>query len=145
MEKGLDYTGVTVVYLCHDGQGNILLNKRSVNCRDEHGRWDPGGGGVEFGATVEDTINREIREEYCTRVKELEFLGYRDMHRKLNGKKTHWVALDFKVLVDREKVRNGEPHKFDDIGWFTLETLPHPLHSQIPFFLEKYKDQLRDL
>lgn len=142
MKKGEDYTGVTVVYFCHDGRGNFLMNKRSVNCRDEHGCWDQGGGSVEFGDTIEETIKREVTEEYCTRVLGCEFLGYRDVHREHNGKKTHWIALDFKVLVDREGVRNGEPHKFDELGWFTLDSLPAPLHSQTPLFLELYKEKL---
>ncbi len=142
MKKGEDYIGVTVVYLCHDGKGSVLLNKRSVNCRDEHGMWDPGGGGLEFGDTVVHTLEKEIAEEYCTDVLGYEFLGYRDMHREHNGKKTHWIALDFKVLVDREKVANGEPHKFDEIGWFTLDKLPSPLHSQFPNFLSAYKDRI---
>ena len=72
-----------------------------------------------------------------------EFLGFRDVHREKNGKPTHWIALDFKVLVDVAKANNGEPHKFDDIGWFTLKTLPVPLHSQLPAFFEKYKDKLQ--
>lgn len=142
MKKGEDYTGVTIVYLCHDGEGNILLNKRSTNCRDEHGTWDPGGGGLEFCDTVTDTLKKEIAEEYCSDVLDHEFLGYRDVHREHNGKKTHWIALDFKVLVDKEKVKNGEPHKFDAIGWFTLDTLPEPLHSQFPKFLELYKNRI---
>ncbi|OGI60267.1 hypothetical protein A2641_00530 [Candidatus Nomurabacteria bacterium RIFCSPHIGHO2_01_FULL_37_25] len=49
MQKGFDYTGVTVVYFCHDGKGNVVFSKRNENCRDEHGAWDIGGGGVEFG------------------------------------------------------------------------------------------------
>lgn len=63
MKKGVDYTGVTVVYLCHDGEGHILFSKRSENCRDEHHTWDPGGGGLEFGDTVENTLKKEISEE----------------------------------------------------------------------------------
>jgi ADP-ribose pyrophosphatase YjhB (NUDIX family) len=142
MKKGEDYTGVTVVYLCHDGKGNILLNKRSNNCRDEHGKWDPGGGGLEFGDTVENTLRKEIKEEYCTEVLGYEFLGYQDVHREHEGKKTHWIALDFKVLVDRDKVKNGEPHKFDAVEWFSLDKLPSPLHSQFPEFLKQYKDKI---
>ncbi len=142
MKKGEDYTGVTIVYLCHDGKGNFLLNKRSTNCRDEHGAWDPGGGGLEFGDTVENTLRKEIKEEYCTDVISYEFLGYRDVHRVNNGKKTHWVALDFKVLVDREKVANGEPHKFDAIEWFRLDKFPAPMHSQFPTFWNLHKDKL---
>ena len=143
MQRGIDYLGLTVVYFCHDGKGNFLMNKRGKNCRDEQGRWDQGGGGVEFGQTIEETLGREIKEEYGTDVIEYEFLGFRDMHRELsNGQKTHWVALDFKVLVDRGKVKNGEPDKFDAVEWFTLDTLPSPLHSQTPYFLEKYREKL---
>lgn len=142
MKKGEDYTGVTIIYFCHDGQGNFLLNKRSTNCRDEHGHWDIGGGGLEFGDTIENTLRKEIKEEYCTDVLDFEFLGFRDVHRENNDKKTHWVSLDFKVLVDREKVKNGEPHKFDEIGWFRLDKFPEPLHSQLPYSLKKYRDKL---
>lgn len=142
MEKGKDFIGVTIVYLCHDGNGNFLFNKRSSNCRDEHGTWDPGGGGLEFGETVENTLKKEILEEYCTDVLGYEFLGYRDVHREHNGTKTHWVALDFKVLIDRDKVKNGELDKFDAVEWFTLDKLPSPLHSQFPTFLKLYKEKI---
>lgn len=142
MKKGEDYTGITTVYFCHDGSGNFLLNHRSINCRDEHNTWDPGGGGLEFGDTVENTLRKEIQEEYCTDVLSYDFLGFRDVHREYVDKKTHWIALDFKILVNRDKARNGEPHKFTEIGWFSLDKLPSPLHSQFPHFLEKYKDKL---
>jgi 8-oxo-dGTP diphosphatase len=142
MKKGFDYTGVSISYFCHDGKGNFLMAKRSNNCRDEHGRWDNGGGGLEFDDTVENTLEKEIKEEYCSDVLAYEFLGYRDVHREHEGQKTHWVTLDFKVLVDREKVKNGEPHKFDDLGWFTLNNLPEPLHSQFLNALALYKDKL---
>ncbi len=142
LKKGIDYPGVTVVYFCHDGQGHFVLNKRGVNCRDEQGTWDPGGGGIELGHTVEGTIRKEVREEYGTEVLAFEFLGYRDIHRRHQGQATHWIALDFKVLVNRDQVKNGEPHKFDDVQWFTLKTLPSPLHSQFPGFIEKYHSHL---
>jgi 8-oxo-dGTP diphosphatase len=142
MKKGEDHVGVTIVYLCHDGKGNVLLNKRGPNCRDEQGRWDPGGGGLELGDTVLDTLKKEIKEEYSTDVLGQEFLGYRDIHRVNNGKKTHWIALDFKVLVDRSMVKNSEPHKFDAVEWFKLDALPEPMHSQFPVFFEQYKDKL---
>ena len=52
MKKGVDFIGVTIVFWCHDGKGNVLLALRGPNCRDEHGTWDPGGGGLEFGDSV---------------------------------------------------------------------------------------------
>lgn len=142
MQKGMDYVGVTVVFLCHDGEGNYLLAKRGANARDEHGTWDGGGGGLDHGDTVEETLRKEIMEEYCTDVISHEFLGYRDVLREYDGRTTHWIALDHLVLVDRGMAKNGEPHKLDEIGWFTLDKLPEKLHSQFPNFLALYGDRL---
>jgi len=141
-KKGVDFTGITIVFMCHDGKGNVLMGKRSQQCRDEQGRWDIGGGSLEFGHKVVDTLKREIKEEYCTDLIDYEFLGYRDVHRDNNGQQTHWIGLDFKVHVDRTKVQIGEPHKIDEIGWFPLDKLPGNCHSQFPRFLEKHKDKL---
>mgnify|MGYP001590690736 CR=1 FL=1 len=142
MNKGEDFIGVGIIYLCHDGNGNFLLHKRGEKARDENGKWDIGGGALEFGEKVEDTLKREIKEEYGTDVLSYEFIGFRDVHREKDGKPTHWIALDFKVLVDVAKVKNGEPHKFDDFRWFTIGQLPSPLHSQLPAFFEKYEGKL---
>ena len=142
MQKGLNFTGITIVYFCHDGQGSYLMAKRSIKCRDEHGTWDCGGGGLEFGDNVIKTLKKEIKEEYNCDIIKHEFLGYRDVHRKLNGKQTHWIALDFKVQIDKKLVKNNEPHKFDDLKWFKLNKLPNPLHSQLPKFINLYQNKL---
>jgi len=144
LRKGFDCTGVCVVYFCHDGAGRFLMARRNANTRDEHGRWDIGGGGIEFGDTVEATIHKEIAEEYCTEVLDIAFLGYRDVHRVHAGEPTHWIALDFAVRVNPATVRNGEPHKFDDVRWFTFATMPPApeVHSQFPEFLERYRERL---
>ena len=143
MKKGVDFTGVNVVFFCHDGEGNILMGKRSKTTRDEHGKWDLGGGAVEFGEKIEDALRREIKEEYGTDVMEFEFLGFRDVH-KLDeeGNNIHWIALDYKVLIDRKEVKNKVPDEHVEIGWFTLSNLPTPLHSQMPVFLKKYRQKL---
>lgn len=141
-KKGTNYIGVGVSFFCHDGNGKFLMGKRSKNTRDEHGTWEIGGGGIEFGHTVEYTLRKEIQEEYGTDVPKYEFLGYRDTHREHQGKPTHWIMIDFKVLVDPVKVRIGEPDMCDEIGWFSLGALPDNLHSQIPKFFEMYGDRL---
>lgn len=142
MQKGIDYVGLTVSYLCHDGKGNYLMNKRSTNCRDEHGTWDFGGGGVDFGDTVEETLCKEIKEEYCADIISSQFLNYFDLFRKDKGNKTHWLSLVFVVLVDPLQVKNGEPHKFDEIKWVRLDAIPEPLHSGWQQIFPKIIDQL---
>ena len=143
MKKGIDAPGVCVVFYCHDGKGNFIMGKRSKTVRDERGGWDLGGGVIEFGETAEEALKREIKEEYGTGILQFEFLGYRDALRVDHNKnKTHWVALDFKVLINREKIQNNAPDALEEIGWFTLDNLPTPIHSQMPIFLKKYKKRL---
>jgi 8-oxo-dGTP diphosphatase len=86
MIKGFDYIGNSVVYFCHDGKGNILMQQRGAKARDENGRWDIGAGGIEFGDSVIDTLKKEIKEEYATEVLDYEFLGFREIHREIDGK-----------------------------------------------------------
>lgn len=137
--QGIDYPGVAIIYFCHDGRGNFIMAKRAETARDENGRWDIGGGGLDFGLTVEQTLKKEINEEYCTDVFDTEFLGYRDVHRVHNGQKTQWIALDFKVLIDPTKVKLNEPEKLTDLQWFLFDQLSDDLHSQLPYFLKSIK------
>jgi len=140
--KGFSFVGVTTCFVCHDGKGNIFMAKRTKNARDEHDRWDTGGGGLKFGNTAVDNVIMEVSEEYSAIPQEIKFLGYRDVFRESpNGAPSHWLALDFSVLVNREDMKINEPDVFDDSGWFTLDNLPSPLHSQLGFLLDKFKEQ----
>ena len=138
--KGISFVGVTTCFFCYDNKGKFFMAKRSNKSRDELGRWEIGGGGLKAGVTAEENIRREVKEEYGAIAKKIDFWGYRDILRKLeDGTPTHWIALDFAVLVDGTEMRNNEPDMFDEIGWFTLDALPSPLHSQGPVFFKKYK------
>jgi ADP-ribose pyrophosphatase YjhB (NUDIX family) len=128
--RGIDHIGVSVSFIIHDGNGNIMLHKRGQQARDEQGRWDVGGGALEFGESIDDAIRRELKEEFCVDAIDIEFLTAYEAHREHNGTPTHWIALLHAVKVDPSHVQNGEPHKIDEIGWFTSENLPSPLHSQ---------------
>lgn len=118
---------VSCVFVCHDGKGRLLLARRSVGARDEPGTWDTGAGALEFGETFEDAVTREVREEYSTQPLDIKLLGVRNVLRE----SSHWVAVIFAVLVDPATVSIGEPHKFDELGWFSRDALPEPPHSQL--------------
>jgi 8-oxo-dGTP diphosphatase len=143
MKKGFDYIGISVVNMCHDGNGNYLISKRGPGCRDEHGTWEPAGsGGVEHTESLEEAIRREVKEECGAMVKHFEFMGFREVLRNIDGKTVHWIAFDFKTEIDPNEVKIMEPDKCTDFQWCTVEEIPHPQHSQFPYFLEKYKDKL---
>lgn len=129
MKKGVDFIGVNVVFYCHDGKGNLLLNKRSKNCRDEIGCWDVGGGAMNFGESFEEAVRREIKEEYCVDAIKLNYLGVNNVIRWHKGKKTHWVAVLFAAKIDPRKTKIGDPYKMEALGWYSLDNLPDPLHS----------------
>ena len=125
---------VSCVFVCHDGDARILLARRSAGARDEPGTWDTGAGALEFGESFEQAVTREVREEYAAEPQRITMLGVRNVVRP----ESHWVALVFAVRVDPAAVRIGEPHKFDELDWFTPDALPSPLHSQLPATLELF-------
>lgn len=131
MKKGVDYPGIGVCFICHDGKGNILMHRRTDKCRDNHWCWDCGGGGVKHGERLEDALVREVKEEYATKPLAYEFLGFRELFESPEFGKVHWLMFDYKVLVDPEQVSLGEPEKADKLGWYTFNSLPSPLHVAV--------------
>jgi ADP-ribose pyrophosphatase YjhB (NUDIX family) len=139
MDMGVDYVGVSTPFYCNDGKGNFLLHKRSKNTRDEHGKWDTGGGKLDFGLTLEENVLKEVREEYgCEGIIQEKLPAYTSL-REWDGKKLHWVAVPFFVKVDPREVKNNEPNKIEELGWFKLDNLPQPLHTALQYTLDHYR------
>lgn len=126
---------VSCVFVCHDGNGQILLARRGAGARDEPGTWDTGAGALEHGETFEEAVTREVVEEYSTTPLRIETIGVRNV---LRGS-SHWVAVINAVQVDPAEVAIGEPHKFDELGWFDIDDPPAPMHSQLPATLAVFR------
>mgnify|MGYP006392941793 FL=1 len=132
LKKGLDFIGITCVFYCHDGKGNLLLSKRSQNCRDERGVWDCGSGSMEFGEeSLESAARREILEEYCVIPKKIKFQGVTNVIRQNGKRKSHWIGFIFTALVNPKESKIGEPEAIDELGWFPINKLPKPQHSML--------------
>ncbi|MDP3993845.1 MAG: NUDIX domain-containing protein [bacterium] len=140
MQIGVDYVGITTPFYCNDGRGGFLLHKRSKNCRDEQGRWDPGSGKLDFGVSLEENVLREVVEEYGCKGEIQERLPAHDIFREHNGTRTHWIAVPFFIKVNPEEVKNNEPNKIDELGWFKLDKLPEPLHTGFQFSFHKFRE-----
>lgn len=143
MLKGFDYIGVTAVAICHDGNGKYLISKRGMGCRDEHGAWEPAGsGGVKIHESLTDAVCREVKEECGADATNIQYMGFREVFRVLSGKKSHWIAFDFRAQIDPAQVQVTEPDKCDELRWCTIDKIPTPQHSEFPRFLELYKNIL---
>ena len=140
LRRGVDYIGVTCVFFCHDGQGRFLLQKRSKNCRDEIDHWDCGGGSMEHGESFQDTIRREVKEEYGVIPSDIKYVATRNIVRQNGSADTHWIANLFVCQVDPKKVKNSDPYKIDEIGWFTYHALPSPPHTVLHEALNLIKE-----
>src|SRR5579875_627074 len=104
LKRGVDFIGVTVPFVVHDGHKKFLLQKRSKNCRDEQGRWDVGGGSMEFGEEWAEAVSREINEELGVTPTEVKFLEAYNAIRDNKGTPTHWIALVHAAKVNPKKV-----------------------------------------
>lgn len=142
MKKGFDFTGIAISARCHDGAGNYLMMRRGPGARDEHGRWDFVAGGLKFGETIMDAIHRELMEELNVVPRDIEFLNLQESFREIDGKHSHWLCIHHKARIDRDKVVIGEPDKCAEIGWFTMDNLPSPLHSIVPEGIASHIDKL---
>lgn len=145
MKPGLDYIGITTPFYCTNGQGAFVLHKRSHDCRDEIGRWDPGSGQLEFGLSPQDNVLKEVAEEYGCQGQIIGSLRPHSIFRQLNNQVTHWLAIPYFVLVRADEVKINEPAKMDDLGWFRLEALPKPLHVGFSHTLESFRAEFNKI
>ena len=128
MKKGIDYIGVAVCFMCHDGKGNFLFTRRGPKARDEQGKWEVPAGGVEVGETVEAALHRELKEELCVEPKVVEYIGHREHIAESEEGARHWIVFSYLVEVDPEEVKIGEPDTCDGLHWSPLEEAPEPMH-----------------
>ena len=131
-KKGVDYTGIGVVFACHDGKGNFLFAKRGKGARDGHGLWELPAGGLDYGETVEEGMKRELKEELGIASLHVAYIGYRDLIAKEGVQVVkHWIAFDFLVEVDPAKVQIAEPESCETIEWHTIDDVPGALHHGV--------------
>jgi 8-oxo-dGTP pyrophosphatase MutT (NUDIX family) len=144
MKTGIDCIGISTSFYCHDRKGKWLLHRRSINCRDEKGAWDTGGGKLEFGLTLEENVLKEIKEEYgCLAIIQEQLSPITLLRSTPEGIQTHWIIVPFILLVDdiqKKSIKIGDPEKMDELGWFSFDKLPQPLHSGFLKTTKQYKD-----
>jgi 8-oxo-dGTP diphosphatase len=112
--------GVGVLVLNGD---RVLLGRR----RSGHGQrtWQPPGGHLEHGESVEDCARREVREEAGLHLRDLARGPYTNDYFADEGR--HYVSLFVIAAYDGGDPRPLEPDKIEGWSWFRWDDLPDPL------------------
>ena len=119
MKKGVDYIGVGVGAAIFNNEGKLFVTKRGEKAKNERGKWEIPGGGVEFGETFEQAIKREIKEEVGVEIEVLKLLGI--CNHIIREEKQHWVSPTYICRIVKGEPKILEPEKCTEIGWFTIE------------------------
>ena len=143
MEPGKDYIGAGCgVFIVNDKSETLFL-LRNNNCRNEAGKWNKVGGGIEFGEKVEDAIRRETLEEVGLELADIEFLSFTD--HILPDENQHWIGFNYMAMVSSGEVENREPHKHDEVKWFKFDEIPDclamPTEEALPLMIKRYKEK----
>jgi 8-oxo-dGTP diphosphatase len=141
MKKGVDYIGVGCGAMVFNNEGKVFLSKRGKKSRNEIGKWDFPGGGVDFGEKCEDAIKREIKEEHDIEIEVIELLEFID--HIIPEEKQHWVSPSFVAKLVSGEAKIMEPEKSEEIKWEELsninpETLSAPSKSNFNKYIEKH-------
>ena len=98
---------------------------------------------MESGETIREAVLREVKEEYGCQGEIQVALPAHDWITTIAGKKAFWVSLGHIVKVNRDEVKNGDPHSIDEISWFKLDNLPQPLHPAVKYKLENFREYFK--
>jgi 8-oxo-dGTP diphosphatase len=120
-KAGIDYIGVGVGAVLINEEGKYFTALRGKEVRSESGKWEFPGGAVEFGETFESTLIREMKEEHDVDIIVGELLDVCD--HIIPQEHQHWVASTFLCKIEKGELKIVEPHKCDEIGWFTFREL----------------------
>lgn len=121
-------------------KNQILLMKRSKNCKNQVGCWTVPGGKVEYFETVEDAIKREVKEELGVDIEVIQLLSVTDDI--LPQENQHWVSPQFLCKIKSGVITNKEPHKCDDIQWFDIHEIPEKITLTTKDGTHKLKERL---
>jgi len=141
MKKGRDYIGVGCGAMVFNDEGKVFVAKRGPKSRNEAGKWDFPGGGVDFNERCEDAVVREFLEEHNIEIEIVELLEV--INHILPDEQQHWVSPSYIARHVSGEAIIVEPEKCEEICWVFLdeidpETLSLPSRSNFDKYIEKY-------
>jgi 8-oxo-dGTP pyrophosphatase MutT (NUDIX family) len=118
-------------------KGDQILLLRRYNTGYEDGNYSVVAGHLDGGETVKQAAIREAKEEAGVLLKEedIEIVGV--MHRKANDERVDFFAH---VRNWEGAIQNLEPHKCDDLRFFSFNELPANIIPYIQRAIDNFKE-----
>ena len=133
-----NYPQIGIGVMIENEKGEVLLGKRKGSHGE--GEWCFPGGRLEFGETIFECAIRETKEECGLSVKDCELISVFDEFDYIESSGKHWVNIGVKAKYEGGEPECMESDKCEEWKWFSLDHLPKPLYSTIPYILENYKN-----
>ncbi|WP_028552615.1 NUDIX hydrolase [Paenibacillus sp. UNC451MF] len=116
----------------------LLLKRQNTGFAD--GKWSVVAGRIDGNEEVVSAAIREAREEAGVIIDPSEIKVVGVMHRKNTS--SEWI--DFYLLVNswQGMITNAEPHKCEELKWFSLRELPDNIIPYIRKAIERDHEQM---
>ncbi|MDP1883741.1 MAG: NUDIX domain-containing protein [Candidatus Moranbacteria bacterium] len=128
---------VVAAYLMLVRDGKILLLRRS-NTGYEDGKRSLVAGHVDGGESFREAIVREAKEEAGIEIRLEDVSVAHVMQRIALGR----ISVFLTAEKWKGEIRNTEPDKCDDLGWFDIDDLPVNTIPYIKKAIENYKSDI---
>ena len=97
------------------------------------GEWQFPGGHLEFGESFERCAVREVKEETDIEIENVRFQFLANVKKYANK---HYVHIGLIADYKSGKVKNTEPEKSGEWGWFEFNNLPQPIFEMCKIAFE---------
>ena len=133
------FRAVVAVHLFLLRQGEILLLRRA-NTGYADGQYSVIAGHLDGDETVQIAARREAREEAGITIAPHDLAVVGVMQRRA-ATPAEDERIDFFLMASKWSgaLRNAEPHKCDDLGWYPLDDLPPNLIPYVRRALDNYR------
>lgn len=136
-EKPRPKVGVGI--LIQNERNEVLLGLRKAS--HGTGEWSFPGGHLEFGETVFETAQREVKEETNLDIDTFELVSVCDEMRYIKTDNKHYLGLGVLGKYTGGEPRVMEPEKCEAWKWFSLDALPDHLFEGTASTLKNYQER----
>lgn len=136
MGKNEPFKIYIAAYLALEKDGQILLLRRA-NTGYQDGNYSLVAGHLDGNETAKNCIIREAKEEAGITLHPEDLNVAHVMHRFAPDREYIDVYLTSKKW--NEDITNMEPHKCDDLSWFSIDDLPSNIIPEVKLALENIK------